>query len=168
MYIDRNTLRSGGYTSSRSVSLDAKAEWVHAYGIMEAIHQKPTTFLSYSSKDFELAEKLQGVLLNHGINVYIDRQDDSLPETPSHETARQLIDRIKEYDEFYFLCTSNSTESRWCPWEIGIATGIPKRVVVIPTKEDKRSEWLDGCEYLGLYHSLDYRDRKFLVIPPQH
>ncbi|PUU61759.1 hypothetical protein DCL23_26205, partial [Citrobacter freundii] len=61
----------------------------------------------------------------------------------------------KTTDWFLFLATKNSTQSRWCPWEIGfadIAKGYEK-ILIIPTENDS-GVWY-GNEYLQLYKRMD-------------
>lgn len=113
-----------------------------------------TAFLSHSHKDDVLAMGLQVLLKHYGWNVYIDWQDTSMPEIPNRETAVKIQSKIRESDWFLFLATSNSTSSKWCPWEIGYAdtTKTLERILIIPTED-----YLGNCfgsEYLELYRRI--------------
>ena len=109
-------------------------------------------FLSHSHKDSELAEKLETYLRECGWDIYIDWKDTSLPGTPSHETAVKIKEKIVEAEVFLYLATKNSSESKWCPWEIGFADPHKtwENLIIIPT-EDACGE-IYGQEYLDLYN----------------
>ena len=113
-----------------------------------------TAFLCHSHKDKDLVEKTALMLKRAGWNVYIDWADDTMPIKPNQETAKKIQTKIKDSNYFLFLATSNSTSSKWCPWEIGYADGVKslKNILIIPTKEDS-SDY--GTEYLDLYNRID-------------
>lgn len=113
-----------------------------------------TAFLCHSHLDRELAKGLQATLRDHGLDLYIDWQDASMPATPNSETAAKLRQRIIACDFFLFLATANSMSSRWCPWELGYADGrkLNERVAIVPTSDGYTTH---GNEYLGLYRHID-------------
>lgn len=116
---------------------------------------KQTAFLCHSHKDNDLAEGLQTLLAEDGWDVYIDWQDNEMPETPNKVTASNIQSKIVETDWFLFLATPNSTNSKWCPWEIGYADAkkVHEKIIIIPTT-DQSGNWY-GNEYLQLYKKLD-------------
>jgi hypothetical protein len=127
-------------------------------GIFKSYSRLPgqqTAFLCHSHHDRALAEGLQQVLKEDGWNLYIDWQDLEMPAVPNRETARRIQLRIAASDWFIFLATENSTASRWCPWEIGIADGRKdaNRILVTPTQDDRGRHY--GNEYLQLYRHVD-------------
>ena len=71
------------------------------------------------------------------------------------ETAARIKKKINDLDWFLFLATPNSSASRWCPWEIGIADTRKdhERIIIIPTT-DSSGKW-HGNEYLQLYNKID-------------
>ncbi len=111
------------------------------------------TFLSHSSKDIEILPGVINILKNHGAVVYIDEVDPNMPPYTSHETARLLKERINNSKRFVLLTSENSKDSRWVPWELGLADGYKSmnRIALFPSSDsmyvDKWSSW----EYLGLY-----------------
>lgn len=113
-----------------------------------------TAFLCHSHIDRELAKGLQTTLREHGLDLYIDWQDASMPATPSAETAAKLRQRIVACDLFLFLATANSMSSRWCPWELGYADGkkLNEKIAIVPTSDGYTTH---GSEYLGLYRHID-------------
>ncbi|QNV68286.1 toll/interleukin-1 receptor domain-containing protein [Pseudomonas sp. CFA] len=116
---------------------------------------QPTAFLSHSHKDATLALGLQELLNNHGWDVYIDWQDQTMPEKPASETATTIKTAIIRADWFLFLATQNSMASHWCPWEIGFADGkkTHERIANVPT-QDSFGHY-HGNEYLNLYNKID-------------
>lgn len=109
-------------------------------------------FLCHSHKDETLAKGLVVIFREAGLNLYIDWQDHTMPETPNSETARKIQEKIKKAAIFLFLATENSKTSRWCPWEIGYADSSIKPIYVIPTSDGYGTY---GNEYLQLYPHID-------------
>lgn len=113
-------------------------------------------FLSYSSKDFEYLPFIIKTLKNHGGIPYIDKGDDRLPNPPSVETARVLKNAIKSCKRLVVFVTTNSKDSKWIPWELGIGDGAKTNydIALFPTTENKyETSWLEQ-EYLGLYSRI--------------
>ncbi|NWC46101.1 toll/interleukin-1 receptor domain-containing protein [Pseudomonas edaphica] len=116
---------------------------------------QPTAFLSHSHKDAALALGLQEMLKQQGWDIYIDWQDQAMPEQPDAETAARIKNAIISAEWFLFLATEHSMSSRWCPWEIGYADGKKQlgRIAIIPTT-DTHGRY-HGNEYLKLYNRID-------------
>jgi hypothetical protein len=120
-----------------------------------------TAFLCHSHKDVQIAEGLTVVLAQQGWRLYVDWKDTQMPEHPNRETAERIQARIIECNCFLFLATANSTQSRWCPWEIGFADGKKTLddIFVVPTRD---SIGTYGSEYLELYRRIDYTEMRKL------
>jgi len=114
-----------------------------------------TAFLCHSHNDRVLAQGLQTLLHETGMDLYIDWQDASMPDQPTRETAEKLQHRIVASAWFIFLATSNSMTSRWCPWELGYADGKKpiEHIAVVQTR-DSAGQY-HGNEYLHLYRRID-------------
>ena len=125
-----------------------------------------TAFLCHSHADEEHAKGLQVMLKENGWNLYIDWQDNQMPDKPNRETAQRIQKKIKELDCFLFLATPNSTSSKWCPWEIGYADNEKpiNKIIIIPTA-DVSGTWY-GNEYLQLYRQITITDTGGLAIFP--
>jgi len=114
-------------------------------------------FLSHSSKDKEII--LPGVikfLQELGGNIYIDKEDEDLPNHTNRKIADILKKRIEELPKFILIITKNSFDSRWIPWELGLADGIGKydNIALLPIgKYSSDIDWI-GQEYLGLYKKV--------------
>lgn len=116
---------------------------------------QPSAFLSHSHKDAQLALGLQELLNNQGWDVYIDWQDQAMPNKPNAETANNIKAAIIRADWFLFLATQNSMTSRWCPWEIGFADSkkTHDHIAIVPTQDNQGHFY--GNEYLNLYNKID-------------
>ncbi len=116
---------------------------------------QPTAFLSHSHKDATLALGLQELLNNQGWDVYVDWQDQTMPDKPDAETAFNIKAAIVRAEWFLFLATQNSMASRWCPWEVGFAEGRKphERIANSPTQDSLGHFY--GNEYLNLYNKID-------------
>ncbi|MBU2147063.1 MAG: toll/interleukin-1 receptor domain-containing protein [Alphaproteobacteria bacterium] len=115
-----------------------------------------STFLSHSSKDDDLVVGATIVLENHGGKVYTDKVDPELPPYTSDETAKLLKSRIRQTYRFVLLTSKNSKDSRWVPWELGVADGYKglNEIAILPSADDaKDMEWA-SWEYLGLYRRI--------------
>ena len=146
MAIKTKTLKSAATRSGRVVVSKSLYE--------AASRHEQTAFLCHSHEDKELAEGLQVLMKENGWDIYIDWLDNALPSSPEKETAERIKNKIKQTDWFLFLATSNSTASRWCPWEIGYADAVKSygKILIIPTEDDS-GRWY-GNEYLQLYRTI--------------
>lgn len=113
-----------------------------------------TAFLSFSHKDKDIALKIKQYLLSSNVKLYIDLLDADLNMTTDVNTAIRIKERIKSMKYFFLLATSNSTTSRWIPWELGIADGNKKydQIFIIPFTENSGKSY--GAEYMQIYQSI--------------
>lgn len=113
-----------------------------------------TIFLSHSHKDKELAKGLKNFLGNLGLSLYIDWEDTDMPQPPNRETANALKRRIHQTEYFLMLCTDNALQSRWVPWEVGIADTQKTfgKILVAPVADNLGQ--FNGSEYLQLYRRI--------------
>lgn len=120
---------------------------------MDSREYERTAFLCHSHKDESLVKGLLVLFKEQNVELYVDWLDSEMPESPDQETASRIQDKINCANYFLFLATANSKASRWCPWEIGYANGIGKKVCIIPTSDYRGSY---GNEYLQLYSYIDW------------
>lgn len=115
-----------------------------------------STFLSHSSKDDELVAGAISVLENHGGRVYVDEIDPEMPPYTNATTAALLKTRIRDTSRFVLLASKNSKDSRWVPWELGIADGvkIPAQIALFPASDSHHDKSWASWEYLGLYDRI--------------
>ena len=117
-----------------------------------SVGKTKAAFLCHSHKDETIIKGLITLFQESGVDLYIDWQDHTMPETPNEETARIIQDAIKRHEFFLFLATANSKASRWCPWEIGYADSSRRQIYIIPTFDGSGTY---GNEYLELYPKID-------------
>lgn len=100
------------------------------------------------------------LLEGHGATVYIDKKDATLPPYTNKDTAKGLKSRIDQSGKFVLLASKNSKESRWVPWELGLADGYKglDKVAILPAVEDQRDTSWTSWEYLGLYDRIVWGD----------
>ncbi len=112
------------------------------------------------------------MLENHGARVYVDEVDPEMPPYTSAETAKILKGRISQSGKFVVLTSKNSKDSRWVPWELGIADGYKTlaNIALFPSSETTPDISWAEWEYLGLYHRIvwgrleGYRDAVWMVL----
>jgi hypothetical protein len=116
------------------------------------------TFLSHSTKDSDLLPGVIAILERHGAVVYVDKKDETLPPYTSRETAAILRTRIRQSRKFILLTTQNSKDSRWMPWELGLADGYkcPSDTAILPSPEKTNERSWSEQEYLGVYDRIVY------------
>lgn len=114
-----------------------------------------STFLSHSSRDDELIDGAIAVLEHNGATVYIDEIDPEMPPYTSDETAAKLKKRVRQCNKFVLLASPNSKDSRWVPWELGIADGIKDldKIAIFPSIDSTDDKWT-SWEYIGLYRKI--------------
>jgi hypothetical protein len=119
-----------------------------------AIAARVTIFLSHSHHDRDLAHGIILFLASCDITVYVDWNDSNMPRETNRETADKIKSRIATLKLFMVLATKNALNSKWVPWEIGIAdkTKGEKQVLIIPVVDSSGS--FDGSEYLRLYRRV--------------
>ncbi|MGF6318114.1 TIR domain-containing protein [Pseudomonas frederiksbergensis] len=116
------------------------------------------TFLSHSSKDKDLVMGAMEIIANHGGLPYIDEVDPEMPRHTSEETADLLKQRINQCNRFILLTSENSKESRWVPWELGVADGSkgPAKIAVFAASTIRDVDSWSSWEYMGLYPRITW------------
>ena len=113
-------------------------------------------FLSHSYLDKELIIGLKGELEKLNYSVYVDWiSDEELDRRKvSKETADIIRKRMKNCKCLFFATSTNSTYSKWMPWECGYFDGLIGYVAILPVAKTNQSTY-NGQEYLGLYPFVD-------------
>jgi hypothetical protein len=113
-----------------------------------------TIFLSHSHLDKELALGLVGYFESLGISLYVDWNDGDMPRIANRETADKIKQKIASNSLFMVLATKNALNSKWVPWEVGVADQMKhfSRILVIPVSDSYGR--YEGSEYLQLYQQI--------------
>ena len=88
--------------------------------------------------------------------MYVDWIEDTQLDRSNvnKDTAQTLRSRMNHLKGLAYVATSNSTNSKWCPWELGYFDGKKNsRCCILPIME---SNTFQGQEYLGLYPYIRY------------
>lgn len=118
--------------------------------------KKKDTFLSHSSKDAEYLPGVIKLLEGHGASVYCDLADERMPESPNPETAAIVKQQIKASKRLVVFVTTNTKDSSWVPWELGIGDSEldSDNVALLPTAAKAGDQAWARQEYLGLYRHI--------------
>jgi hypothetical protein len=111
-------------------------------------------FLSHSYSDKKGAIGLKTILEDdYGYSVYIDWiEDQDLDRTSvSKETATRLKTRMTSCRCLFYATSTNSSESKWMPWETGLMDGLKNKVAICPFIDNPYGDNFNGQEYLGIY-----------------
>ena len=114
-------------------------------------------FISHSYLDKDLINALYYKFEQCGYTVYIDWKDEKLKDRNkiTKDVANKLKENMNNSKGLLFVATDNSSESKWCPWELGYVDGLKNRTAILPILEKKTSEY-KGQEYLGIYPYITY------------
>lgn len=157
-YITESFLRSYAYDSSVEYSAESLQK-THLFS-----SSTKRIFLSHSHKDQVLAKGLKNYLQSLGIDLYIDWLDSSMPAVTSRDTATQLKKRIKDSHHVLVLATDSAINSRWVPWEIGVADieKTPDGISIMPVVDAYGN--FHGSEYLQLYRKIDISQQGTIAV----
>lgn len=118
-------------------------------------------FLSHSSKDYETIIRIKTMLNSQGLTVYVDWVQDRQAlrrELTSVDTAKAIIERIKQSKSILYVLTKASAKSVWTPWELGYAQALGKKISVLPLEEVD-----DAPEYLDIYGGAVVQDGNIFI-----
>jgi len=119
---------------------------------------KVTIFLSHSHHDRNLVRGLIRYLEQLGISIYVDWNDSSMSTVTNRATAAKLKQRIRHCSRFMVLATRNALNSKWVPWEVGIADQMKGENAVSVIGVIDPSGKFPGAEYLQLYQLVAFPD----------
>lgn len=111
-------------------------------------------FLSHSALDKTLILSLVDLFVDAGYAVYVDWiEDEELDRSKvTVKTAQTLKQRMNYSRGLAYIATTNTANSKWCPWELGYFDGKKnRRCCILPIMEPGE---YNGQEYLGLYPYL--------------
>ena len=111
-------------------------------------------FLSHRYLDAKEILALKLLIESHGLSVYVDWVDspDLQRGNVTKETAAELRKIMQSSNSLLYADSTNSSGSKWMPWELGFCDGLHGRVAIVPvTDQQQTSESFQGQEYLGIY-----------------
>lgn len=78
-------------------------------------------FISHKSTDVVVAKKVSDRIKRNGLDTYLDVIDDALLKD-GPELADHLLRRMGTCDQLIAVVSSQTKESWWVPWEIGVGS----------------------------------------------
>lgn len=134
---------------ARSVQFSESQRGLKSY--RSAYHT--SVFLSHSHHDKDLVEGLVDYLAQQGVDVYVDWKDATLPSSPTRDTVNRIKQQIEQNDVFVLLATDRALNSKWVPWELGVADKAKgyDRIAVVPVT---RNGTFQGNEYVQIYRQI--------------
>ena len=115
-------------------------------------------FLSYSTKDMPLVNKIKNILEDAGIEVFVAEY--SVP--PGNKLNNSIISAIKKCDLFVLVWSKNSKSSEYVQQEIGIAKGNNK--IILPIVLHKKLElpaFISDIKYMKAYERPEESLKEF-------
>lgn len=114
-------------------------------------------FISLSFLDKKLILTLIDLFNNAGYSVYVDWIDDKNLDknNVSYKTAKFIRNRISECKGLSYIATGNIVNSKWCPWELGLADGLLNgKACILPIL--KEPGVFNGVEFVGIYPIIEF------------
>lgn len=159
MLINEDMLRERVYLEHSQFS-DRATKILYENTRLYSSKDKYDLFLSHSYLDKELIYYLIELFNESGYSVYVDwKVDTQLDRSKVNaDTADLLRTRMQDCQGLAYVSTTNITQSKWCPWELGYVDGNKNgRCAILPIMKAKSFK---GQEYLGLYPYIDYETNK--------
>ena len=103
--------------------------------------EKFDVFISHNSQDEEKIVRFYKKLNKEGYVVYIDWVNDKFDlkrQWCNASTAQVIKQRIKQSKVFVIFLSESTLNSQWCPWELGYADALGKKICVY--KYDNKGE----------------------------
>ena len=141
----------------RSISSYSKSRIAEANSTVFSSTKEYDLFISHSYLDKQLVLTLVELFNQANYSVYVDWiEDGDLDRSAvTARTAEVIRNRLKQCRGLSYIATSSITNSKWCPWELGLADGMHQgHACILPVVESGNA--YTGSEYLGLYPYIDY------------
>lgn len=125
-------------------------------------------FISHKDTDSALAEKVERRVRANGLDTYLDTIDNVLLQD-GPDLAELLLDRMDQCQQLIAVVSSQTKDSWWVPWEIGVGSekgfrmaSYSERFVSLPSYLEK---WpaLHSVEHIDLYCEKSKSTEKNLV-----
>lgn len=145
-------------STKRGISIASERKILAENAIFFSKKECYDLFISHSFLDKKLILTLINLFNKAGYSVYVDWiNDPNLDrDNVSSKTANVIKKRIANCKGLSYIATRNIVNSKWCPWELGLADGrLNGRSCILPVMKEK-STTFRGVEYLGIYPFIEY------------
>ena len=99
-------------------------------------------FISHNSQDEDKIVEFYKKLNQNGYVAYIDWVNDKFDlkrQWCNASTAQVIKERIKQSKVFILFLSKSTLKSQWCPWELGYADALGKKICVFQYDYDRKS-----------------------------
>lgn len=109
-------------------------------------------FMCHSYSDKELILGIKTTLEQFSFSVYVDWIDDYSMDryNVTKENVLWIKERMKTSKCLLYATSTNSSSSKWMPWELGFMDGLKDKVAIFPVSKNYETLY-KGNEYLGIY-----------------
>lgn len=113
-------------------------------------------FLSHTSKDDDLVPGVVWFLEENGAKAYVDHKDPSVAGADCLAIAEHLRKVMSQCSRLVMLASPRSKDSKWIPWELGLADGLERQrnIAIFPSADSSSDMSWSEREYLGLYQRI--------------
>ena len=111
----------------------------------------PSSFISYSSKDEEIAEILHRFLEHAGIDTFMA----AVSIEPGKKWTEAIFENLSKATWVFFLATRNSCESQFVQQELGAALATDKTIIplLVDISPEELPGWVDRCQAIDIRES---------------
>ncbi len=124
--------------------------------------QKDTVFISYSSAELEIADKIRRTLESNGISCWM--APESIPAGSDY--AKEIPRAINACKAFLLVLSDAAQRSSWVPKEVGLAIGKRKTVVPFHIDDSQISDdfdfYLTNCQRISAHNRMEDACRELI------
>lgn len=145
-------------SEKRSINNFSQKKILNENLIIKSEDKNYDVFISHSFLDKDLVLTLVKLFNEAGYSVYVDWIEDiELNRSAvTKDTASLVRSRISQSKSLAYVVTTNISNSKWFPWELGIADGmLNEKAAILPILDSGKN--FNGQEYLGMYPHIDYQ-----------
>jgi hypothetical protein len=148
----KNDSRYSAYSSASSHDVIRKSLLSESYLNFSVGKSTFDIFLSHSYSDKELILGIKTLLENFDYSVYVDWVEDYSMDrcNITKDNVLWIKERMKTSKCLLYATSSNSSSSKWMPWELGFMDGFKRKVAIFPIAQRQETSY-KGNEYLGIY-----------------
>jgi hypothetical protein len=152
----RNDSRYSAHSNEAAHDSIRKSLLLESDVVFSAGKQSFDIFLSHSYSDKELILGIKICFENFGYSVYVDWIEDySMDRTNvTKANAFWIKKRMRTSRCLLYATSSNSSSSKWMPWELGFMDGFKDKVAILPISRTDQVSY-KGNEYLGIYPYME-------------
>jgi len=147
------------YAAARSVTSHARSAKMILEAGVESFSERIgyDIFLSHSIRDADAVIGVKALFERKRLKVYVDWIDDRQLDRSmvNKSTAIKIRERMTTCKNLIYLCSENSTNSKWTPWELGFMDGKTSKAFILPISRVEANTF-SGIEYLSIYPYIEF------------